>query len=60
MFDVSFQQIFFEKLRMIRRLIVRSFAKKNQKVLMKIEEMADAFLNSANFAPHALLTLSAI
>ena len=31
--------------------------KKNQKVLMKIEEMADVFLNSANFAPHALLTL---
>jgi hypothetical protein len=32
--------------------------KKNQKVLMKIEEMADVFLNSANFAPHALLTLA--
>ena len=30
--------------------------KKNQKVLMKIEEMADVFLNLANFAPHALLT----
>ena len=25
---------------------------------MKIEEMADVFLNSANFAPHALLTLA--
>ena len=24
---------------------------------MKIEEMADVFLNSANFASHALLTL---
>jgi hypothetical protein len=24
---------------------------------MKIEEMADVFLNSANFAPHAFLTL---
>ena len=32
--------------------------KKIQKVLMKIEEMADIFLNSANFAPHALLTLA--
>ena len=32
--------------------------KKNQKVLMKIEEMADVFLNSANFAPHAFLTLA--
>ena len=41
-----------------RRQFVRSFTKKNQKVLMKIEEMADIFLNSANFAPHALLTLA--
>ena len=32
--------------------------KKIQKVLMKIEEMADVFLNSANFAPHAFLTLA--
>ena len=32
--------------------------KKIQKVLMKIEEMADIFLNSANFVPHALLTLA--
>ena len=32
--------------------------KKNQKVLMKIEEMADVFLNSANFASHAFLTLA--
>ena len=31
--------------------------KKIQKVLMKIEEMADIFLNTANFAAHALLTL---
>ena len=41
-----------------RRRFVRSFTKKNQKVLTKIEEMADVFLNSANFAPHALLTLA--
>ena len=32
--------------------------KKIQKVLMKIEEMADIFLNSANFASHAFLTLA--
>ena len=32
--------------------------KKNQKVLMKTKEMGDTFLNSANFAPHALLTLA--
>jgi hypothetical protein len=32
--------------------------KKFQKVLMKIEEMVDVFLNSANFASHALLTLA--
>jgi hypothetical protein len=25
---------------------------------MKIEEMADVFLNSANFTPHAFLTLA--
>ena len=31
--------------------------KKIQKVLMKIEEMADVFLNLANFASHAFLTL---
>jgi hypothetical protein len=31
--------------------------KKIQKVLMKIKEMADVFLNLANFAPHAILTL---
>jgi hypothetical protein len=30
------------------------FQKKNQKVLMKIEEMANFFLNLANFALHAL------
>ena len=34
--------------------------KKIQKVLSKIEEMADIFLNSANFASHAFLTLGAI
>ena len=32
--------------------------KKIQKVLMKIEEMADVFLNSANFGSHAFLTLA--
>ena len=32
--------------------------KKIQKVLMKIEEMADVFLNSVNFASHAFLTLA--
>ena len=43
-----------------RRQFVRSFTKKKiQKVLMKIEEMADIFLNSANFASHAFLTLAA-
>ena len=31
---------------------------KIQKVLMKIEEMAEVFLNLANFASHALLTLA--
>ena len=31
--------------------------KKTQKVLMKIEEMADVFIDSTNFAPHAFLTL---
>jgi hypothetical protein len=32
--------------------LVRSFTKKNQKVLIKIEEMEDVFLNLANFAQH--------
>ena len=32
--------------------------KKNQKVLMKIEEMADVFLNSANFVKHTFLNLA--
>jgi hypothetical protein len=40
-----------------RKRFVRSFTKKNQNVLMKIEEMADVFLNSANIASHAFLTL---
>ena len=31
--------------------------KKNQKILIKIEEMEDVFLNSAYIAQHALLTL---
>ena len=43
-----------------RRRIFRSFTKKKttHKVLMKIEEMADVFLNSANFASHAFLNLA--
>ena len=37
----------------------RGFSQKTtQKVLMKIEEMADIFLNSANFASHAFLSLA--
>ena len=32
--------------------------KKNQKVLIKIDEMADVVLNLANFAQHTLLTLA--
>ena len=32
--------------------------KKIQKVLRKIEEMADVFLNSANFVKHTFLTLA--
>ena len=32
--------------------------KKNQKVLMKIEEIADVFLNLANFSSYASLTLA--
>jgi hypothetical protein len=31
-------------------------SKKNQKVLMKIEELVDVSLNSTNFVPHALVT----
>ena len=40
------------------KTICQIFNQKNQKVLMKIEEMADVFLNLTNFAPHALLTLA--
>ena len=92
LFDFSFHQIFFGKLRMLKvgprgrwkrssifqtshpskksmlpkandqrkqKTICQIFhQKKIQKVLMKIEEMADVFLNSANFAPHAFLTLA--
>ena len=92
LFDVSFHQNIFEKLRMIeigprgrwkrssifqmshpskksmhpkaneqkkKKTICEIFhQKKIQKVLMKIEEMADVFLNSANFASHAFLTLA--
>jgi hypothetical protein len=32
--------------------------KKIQKVVMKIEEMADVFLNLANFVSHTILTLA--
>ena len=35
-----------------------SHQKKIQKVLVRNEEMPDVFLNSANFAPHAVLTLA--
>ena len=41
-----------------RTQFVRSFTKKNQKVLMKIDEMTDVFLNSSNFAQQVLLTLA--
>ena len=42
-----------------KKTICQIFHKKKiQKVLMKIEEMADVFLNSANFASHAFLTLA--
>ena len=38
---------------------VRSFTKKNfRKFFIKIEEMADIFLNSANFAKHTFSTLA--
>ena len=36
---------------------VRSFIKKNRKVLRKIEEMASVFLNWANFTKHKFSTL---
>jgi hypothetical protein len=41
-----------------KKTICQIFHQKNLKVLMKIEEMAEVFLNSANFAPHELLTLA--
>jgi hypothetical protein len=42
-----------------RKQFIKSFTKKQiQKFLIKIDEMADIFLNSANFAPHAFLTLA--
>ena len=37
---------------------VTFFTKKNQKVLIKIDEMADVFLNLANFAHYAFFTLA--
>ena len=39
-------------------MICLIFHKKDQKVLMKIEEMADVFLNLSNFSSHAILTLA--
>ena len=33
---------------MLLKAIIRSFTKKNQKDLMKIDEMANVFLNSSN------------
>ena len=41
-----------------KALFVRSFTQKDMKVLMKIEEMADIFLNSANFVQQAFLALA--
>ena len=41
-----------------KKTIFQIFHKKNQKVLMKIEEMVDVFLILTNFVPHALLTLA--
>ena len=41
-----------------RRQFVKSFTKTKFRKLVKIEEMADIFLNSANFASHALLMLA--
>ena len=32
--------------------------KKNQKILIKIEEMSDVFLNLTNFVQHVILTLA--
>ena len=91
MFDFSFHQNFFGKLRMLKvgprgpkrasnfqashpskksmlskaneqkkkKTICQIFhQKKIWKVLMKIEEMADIFLNLTNFASHAFLTLA--
>jgi hypothetical protein len=40
------------------KTICQIFHKKNQKVLIKIEEMADVFLNLANFAKHTFSTLA--
>ena len=40
-----------------KRICEISHQKRNLKVLMKIKEMADVFLNLSNFVPHALLTL---
>ena len=41
-----------------KKAICQIFPKKIQKVLMKIEELADVFLNSANFASYAFLTFA--
>ena len=41
-----------------KNLIRQIFHKKNQKVLIKIDEMADVFLNLANIVQNALLTFS--
>ena len=42
-----------------KKMIFQIFHQKiNQKVLMKIEDVADVFLNLSNFASHAFLTLA--
>ena len=41
-----------------KREALSDLSQKNHKVLMKIEEMMDVFLNSANFAKHTFLTLA--
>ena len=45
-------------IRLKKNPISQIFHKKNQKVLIKIEEMADVFLNLANFVKHTFSTLA--
>ena len=60
---LAFTKFFFEQLRMIEigprvRWKRSSIFQASKKVSMKIEEIADVFLNSANFASHTFLTLA--